>query len=426
MIDKHHIELCKNIMRQTAVFQKEVDKKISDGNTIILFIGNTGSGKSTLVNLLTGKRVLVEKMGVRYCKLVGDGIGDGGRSETQYPAFFPYLHSVLIDLPGFLDTRGVEKEILNRFRLFKLLDKKNGKKIKVKIICVVKHDEIRAVRGGSLNGMIDQVGKMFPYVSNNDHIRVAITGCGGLTIEDNEYKSELLEKFRDKTFFFPMPEREDIGKIYDTMKTHFDNLKSFIISDNGYLSDPEVNISLDHESKLFLSEAQKTQVNVSKIMLQEIFDLFENECAEGFQSEKEATKGIEYLNNQLEIVENLKKSDDNFQYFYSNLLSYAKSENLKKYLTKIREQVTLVHDYAIFIETALGSEEIKHEFKETRIKGCDTLIIKLKSMIEAAKSNENIRKVMEEFREKERKGREEIEYLKRQYKDLSDDRCCPI
>ena len=429
MIDQSNIELCLNIMKQTADFQKEVDEVISNGETIILFIGNTGSGKSTLVNLLTNKSVTVEKKSLKSFILVGLGISGKSKSETQYPAFYPYLQSILIDLPGFLDTNGVEKEILHRFRLFKLLDRKNGKKIKVKIICVAKHEEILAARAAHLITMMDQVKKIFPEVPNDDHIRVAITGCEGLTIEDNGYESELLEKFRGKTFFFPEPEEENVGKKYDTTKTHFDNLKSFIMSDSGYLSDPEVNISLNDESRLLLKNAEIMEVDISKVMLYDIFGLFDIECKEGFRNEKEVTKGIEYLKNQLEIVENLKKIDNDFQYFFSNLRSCAKSKDLKNYLAKICEQVTLVHDYVIFIEIALGSEKIKYEFKEIKIKECEILIERLKRMIEKAekaKLEEDLRKTKEELTEKERKRIEEIENLKEKYKDLLNDRCCSI
>ena len=63
MIDQRDIELCQNITKQIADFQKYIDGKVSDGQAIILFFGSTWVGKSTLATLLTGKTVTVERYG---------------------------------------------------------------------------------------------------------------------------------------------------------------------------------------------------------------------------------------------------------------------------------------------------------------------------------------------------------------------------
>lgn len=73
MVVRYVTWLCEDIKKQIVEFQKYVDQNISDDQTIILFFGSTGAGKSTLAALLTDKNVTVEKCGTERCRLICTG-----------------------------------------------------------------------------------------------------------------------------------------------------------------------------------------------------------------------------------------------------------------------------------------------------------------------------------------------------------------
>lgn len=163
---------------------------------------------------------------------------------TSSPIINKISDSVLIcDFPGFEDTRGEKDEILHAYQNFKLLGKKNGKNLKIKIILVASDTEMRYKRGIAIEEIIDRIEEMF---SNNPLIRscinLAITGCDCLTWYGNGYDKDLLNEFEESNiFFFPRPKIEDDGKVYDIAKTDFGKLKSFIDDGDGYLNDSKLN-----------------------------------------------------------------------------------------------------------------------------------------------------------------------------------------
>lgn len=91
------------------------------GKQGILFLGITGEGKSTLINYLYGLDYKTERLkgkGIKRVKLTSEQkevapIGDSTTSETLLPKVIELSGKdyVLIDLPGFEDTRGTAEEI---------------------------------------------------------------------------------------------------------------------------------------------------------------------------------------------------------------------------------------------------------------------------------------------------------------------------
>ena len=393
MIDEHVIDLCAGITEQASEFQKYVDKEISAGQIIVLFVGLTGAGKSTLVALLTGKEVTVEKYGAERCRLIcpGSGIGGGSKSVTKSPIIHKISESVSIcDCPGFEDTGGEKEEILHAYQMFKLFGKENGKELKIKIIFVVSDSELRTGRGVRVNDMMERIRQMFSNDSSIDScLCLAITGCDCINLDGNGYDAPLLKRFKESNIFlFPKPEIGDDGKLYDAAKTHLDGLNSFVRNDGGCLNDPEIKVSLNPKSELLLKEAENMGVEGIAGTLQRVFDLFASECKEGFQNEKKLSKGIEYLEKQLETVKYLKENDDYFPTFASKLRSNAKSEELKMSLDGVRERMAFIISFAMFIEVALGSKKIADKFMEAKNNGCGHLIESLGQDIEIAKLQE--------------------------------------
>ncbi|KAL0210625.1 hypothetical protein RCL1_005061 [Eukaryota sp. TZLM3-RCL] len=110
---------------------------------IIIFIGNTGSGKSTLVNFVAGKQVIVDKNS--RMNLVGDGVVmEGGiNSVTSAPQFLTTPIGVVYDLPGFRTTDSIEAAVLNCVAARALFAAAKS----VKVVLVASLSELEACRG---------------------------------------------------------------------------------------------------------------------------------------------------------------------------------------------------------------------------------------------------------------------------------------
>jgi putative ribosome biogenesis GTPase RsgA len=83
----------------------------SIGKDIVVFLGITGSGKSTLINYLTDKELMVNESAQIVLRNLSDptamSIGEGKESETLLPKFIQTHQGLLFyDLPGFGDNRG--------------------------------------------------------------------------------------------------------------------------------------------------------------------------------------------------------------------------------------------------------------------------------------------------------------------------------
>lgn len=129
---------------------------------IVAFLGNTGSGKSTLVNLLAGKKLIPSEDGEDY--ILADPqdptamvIGTTGNSETLYPKAIDVDGLRFFDLPGFNDTDGSERNLVNAaFTRKILLDAAS-----VRLVFVVGQDQFTADRSASVKNMFQSIKQLF-------------------------------------------------------------------------------------------------------------------------------------------------------------------------------------------------------------------------------------------------------------------------
>ncbi|KAF0530318.1 50S ribosome-binding GTPase [Gigaspora margarita] len=111
----------------------EINERISQQEKAIIIIGDTGEGKSTLLNYLTGVPLFSrdDDFGdyIIYTE-TSDGIDINDRSISQ--TTLPLCRGIYWDCPGFGDTRGPVQNIINAYSIYKLV--KNTKKLKVVVV----------------------------------------------------------------------------------------------------------------------------------------------------------------------------------------------------------------------------------------------------------------------------------------------------
>lgn len=111
------------------------------GKDIVLVIGNTGDGKSTLVNYLLGKvmretRLPNGTLAVECEDTAAARIGHGVNSETALPVAYDFSEGgvSLVDCPGFLDNRSMRSQIDASLSIF--LATKKARRVKAVVVAI--------------------------------------------------------------------------------------------------------------------------------------------------------------------------------------------------------------------------------------------------------------------------------------------------
>ena len=119
----------------------------SKGKDIVIFLGKTGAGKSTLINYLSDKELKVDEDGNIVLKNPMDSsamkIGIGGDAETFLPKFIKSNGLLFYDVAGFSDTRGTAVSLVNACFIKNIIENAAT----ARLVFVVGQDEITAGRG---------------------------------------------------------------------------------------------------------------------------------------------------------------------------------------------------------------------------------------------------------------------------------------
>lgn len=131
-----------------------------ENRNIVAFLGKTNSGKSTLVNLLARKELRV--VGQDYV-LANERdedampIGTGGNSKTLHPNFIQVGELFFFDIPGFNDTEGSVRDLVNGAFIKRILTRAKS----VRFVFVAGQDEITAGKGALLKETFRNIIELF-------------------------------------------------------------------------------------------------------------------------------------------------------------------------------------------------------------------------------------------------------------------------
>lgn len=195
---------------------------------VTVFLGPTGSGKTTLYYALTGKQLKGSKTGpIRRLNAAAPEknfkIGNTGLAETIIPGieYDQGTDMIFCDCPGFFDNRGEIQDITNSFAICRVLSQAKN----VKILLLVSITDIFATHGKALRECCNIVERLIPdKQSLKPAIALIVTHVShddiGETFLDDVYPGNggwLLKYFKDNesgnnkvVYCFPSPSTEEI------------------------------------------------------------------------------------------------------------------------------------------------------------------------------------------------------------------------
>ena len=142
---------------------------------IVAFLGNTGTGKSTLINFLAGRELRADEYGQGYELVNQDDltamkVGSGADSETVYPQSIQVGELLCFDLPGFNDTSGSIRDLVNSAFIRQILIEAAS----VRFVFVAGQDEITVHRSKIVKKLFNGVKLAFksPEIIENNSMLI--------------------------------------------------------------------------------------------------------------------------------------------------------------------------------------------------------------------------------------------------------------
>ncbi len=161
----------------------------SVGKDIVVFLGNTGAGKSTLINYLSGKDLKVDDFGNIVQNSFDPSamvIGNSDGSETFLPRFVEANGFLFYDLPGFRDTRGTARNLVNACFIKAIMENARS----VRLVFVAGIGEVTEIRGSSFKELYRQATQLIPQKS--------IETFSALVITKSHVSKDILPKFLEQ------------------------------------------------------------------------------------------------------------------------------------------------------------------------------------------------------------------------------------
>ncbi len=166
--------VCSNLNRE--VRDSNIQEFSRNTDPLVLILGATGAGKSTLVDLLTNKRLEARRSSEnpRRIKIIGPSTGTGDLSKTSWPELHRDLENNLsyADNPGSNDNRGKLQQIRNSISIRELF--KNPESVKFMVVDTAASIEDVA-HGGHFIEMLRGLKRMVRTAPLSNHISLVVT-----------------------------------------------------------------------------------------------------------------------------------------------------------------------------------------------------------------------------------------------------------
>lgn len=295
-MDFQNIEEIENKIKEIEKHINEKLKNYKNYNRIML-LGLTGSGKSSVARYLAREKVQIglKENKISTC-LIGAGIISGFRAGTDIPVIYVDDENKVLycDCPGFEDTGGMNKEIINTFSDDFLINSSEHD-IYVKILLVVSAYEFETRRGGVVLETFKRLEKMFPNTEQiRDSIGFIITQ-GNDDKKGTDYFISLAEKAcpelkawcdyfmrrKNHVFLFPQAKKEDVGKQYKF--DDYDRLMEFLTRD--FIKNPDHEITLGSSSKTQLNLIRSKHLQAINEIVKDLFIKINSKYRESNNSE---------------------------------------------------------------------------------------------------------------------------------------------
>lgn len=146
---------------------------------IIVFLGKTGSGKSTLINYLNNKELRVNDIGEFELTDPNDKsamkMNGGPISETSFPGYIAKDNVLFCDMPGFGDTRRTKgratQSLINAYFIKNVIEHAKN----TKLIFVIQKGEFTSGRGDEINELLDNIENFIPNQNIKDFSGLIVT-----------------------------------------------------------------------------------------------------------------------------------------------------------------------------------------------------------------------------------------------------------
>ncbi|KAL4508818.1 hypothetical protein ABPG73_006204 [Tetrahymena malaccensis] len=323
--------------------EKSIEFYIAKDKDAILFLGSTGSGKSTSINFLLRKKMIQKLTSyTRYIEDVGEieaeeekiSTEDNEDDGNEFKIGFKKESQTLVlkakqlqerdfficDTPGFQDSRGFEVELSNSICLINFIKQCRS----ICPILTINYADLISVRGESFKDVIAPLSKFIATTSMDKilyfytHVPESIN-TKRLVKEIIDIKeslgqnsspelkilfSSLLKSFNNNRAFILNPLQDDPGIYLKTIQDLYDN--------NQFIDNPQNQFSIN------LSEDTLTKL---KLYSEDVFQYIIKQTKQGFMIEYL----IDVLNQYLEIKDILKLEfmQEKYDQCREHILNYA-------------------------------------------------------------------------------------------------------
>jgi predicted GTPase len=195
------------------------------GKDIVVFLGNTGAGKSTLINFLAGKRLTAVDDEEYVLENINDNdampIGKDYNSETVYPKSIDIGDLRFFDLPGLNDTDGSVRNLVNAALMRKIMLDANS----VRFVYVAGRGQFDADRAKSIKEFLDKIPQLFVMkdtgsdpvkegllvVTKENRSLDSVFGKEGLPAQIKEWHADNQKKHTEQMFHASKAEKNNDG-----------------------------------------------------------------------------------------------------------------------------------------------------------------------------------------------------------------------